>query len=134
MWSLGAWGGGVRRIPARPAAGLAREEVRWGLGALGSPMVAGAGVGRRRREVRGGAREMWPRRMLFRRKEDRNQPTSDSASFSLCLGAGLRELSGGVEGREVEHRVGVNGVGSGSAVARARGGDSAFIGNRRLQG
>jgi ABC-type cobalamin transport system ATPase subunit len=49
-------------------------------------------------------------------------------------GCRFEGLSGGVEGREVEHRVGVNGVGSGSAVARARGGDSAFIGNRRLQG
>jgi hypothetical protein len=33
LWSLGAWGGAVRRIPARPAAGLAGEEVRRGLGA-----------------------------------------------------------------------------------------------------
>jgi hypothetical protein len=89
MWSLGAWGGAVRRIPARPAAGLAGEEVRRGLGAPRSSMVAGVGVGRRRRGVHGGARELRSRARAFRRREDRNQPTSDGAGFSRCLGASL---------------------------------------------
>jgi hypothetical protein len=43
-----ARGGTARRIPTRPAAGLAGEEVRRGLGAHGGLMVAGVGVGRSR--------------------------------------------------------------------------------------
>jgi hypothetical protein len=49
-------------------------------------------------------------------------------------GCRFEGLSGGVEGQDVELRVGVNGVGGGSAVAHARGGGSAFIGDRHLQG
>jgi hypothetical protein len=90
MWSLGAWGGAVRRIPARPAAGLAGEEVRLGLGAPRSSMAAGVGVGRRRQGVHGGATELRPRARASRRREDWNQPTSDGAGFSRCLGAVLR--------------------------------------------
>jgi hypothetical protein len=86
----------------------------WGLGQRGSPDSgeAGSGAGRgggeagsrsslksdggqswcwaASREVRSGAREMRLRRVLFRRREDQNQPTSDSVGFSRCLGADLR--------------------------------------------
>jgi hypothetical protein len=51
MWSLGVWGDVVRRIPARPAAGLAGKDLGRGLGAHGGPMVAGVGAGRHRRGV-----------------------------------------------------------------------------------
>jgi hypothetical protein len=90
MWSLGAWGGAVRWIPARPPAGLAREEVRRGLGAPRSSMVAGAGVGRCRWGVHGGARELRSPRAQCRRGDSAAGATSDRARFGMRLGAGSR--------------------------------------------
>jgi hypothetical protein len=55
MWSSGSAGGREHRIPARPAAGLAGEEVRRGLVAHCGLRMAGVGVGRRRRGVHSGA-------------------------------------------------------------------------------
>jgi hypothetical protein len=90
MWSLGAWGGAVRRIPARPAAGLAGEEVRRGLGAPRSSMVDEVGVGRRRRGVHGGARELRPRQAQCRLGGNTVGATSDTRSFSMCVRTDLR--------------------------------------------
>jgi hypothetical protein len=58
--SSGSADGGDRRIPVSPPAGLAGEEVRRGLGAHSGLMVAGVGVGQRRRGVHGRAEARRP--------------------------------------------------------------------------
>jgi hypothetical protein len=69
---------------------IAGEEVRWGLGAPRSLMVAGVGVGRRRRGVHGGARELRPRQAQCRLGNDTVGATSDTRSFSICSRTDLR--------------------------------------------
>jgi hypothetical protein len=87
---LGPGGGAAGRIPVRLAAGIAGEEVRRGLGAPRSPMVAGVGVGRRRRGVHDGARELRPRQAQCRLGNGTVGATSDTRSFSMCLRTDLR--------------------------------------------
>jgi hypothetical protein len=60
MWSSGSADGRDRPIPARPAAGLAGEDVRRGLGAHCGMRMAGVGVGWHRRGVHGGADDRRP--------------------------------------------------------------------------
>jgi hypothetical protein len=87
---LGPRGGAAGRIPARPAAGIAGEEVRRALGAPRSSMVAGVGVWRRRRGVHNGARELRPRQAQCRLGNSTVGATSDTGSFSMCSRTDLR--------------------------------------------
>jgi hypothetical protein len=53
-------------------------------------MVAGVGIGRRRRGVHGGARELRPRQAQCRLENGTVGATSDMKSFSMCSRTDLR--------------------------------------------
>jgi hypothetical protein len=69
--SLGARGGAVRRIPARPAVGLAGEEVERCLWVTRAPCAAGFGVGKAPVRSPDDAREMRPWCCAFPRRDAR---------------------------------------------------------------
>jgi hypothetical protein len=78
-----------------PDSGEAGGGDRRGGGEAGSrssqkSMVAGVGVGRRRRGVHSGARELRSPRAQCRRGDSTSRATSGGATFSMRLGAGSR--------------------------------------------
>jgi hypothetical protein len=69
--SLGARGGAVRRIPARPAVGLAGEEVERCLWVTIALCATGFGVGKAQVRSPDDARKMRPRCCAFPRRDGR---------------------------------------------------------------
>jgi hypothetical protein len=99
MWSKGLEGGVARRIPVRPAVGVAGKLAREGLGVVGIRLGGLHTVERRLTVGCGGRRRRRPLRALLRRACSLAWPTSGRGSFAGARGRREQHVSAVKGGR-----------------------------------